>query len=193
MCVKVPTASSSTSRQAAEAVQSASPAPAESSSTTPPQAGMPAHTVPPLVRLRVWHFSKAGRNLAFTRSLTEKLSKVDLPGWLVQPTNSASVGSNRRDEFVPAVVDFKYQPVFRGGHDTAPEELLRVFFHQTLPPIIRDFFDETGKEAQFITMFPLGESINRYAITKYTHSRLLQALVVDPDVVAGIMQVPYAI
>ncbi|KAJ3466957.1 hypothetical protein MRS44_004521 [Fusarium solani] len=109
MCVKVPTASSSTSRQAAEAVQSASPAPAESSSTTPPQAGMPAHTVPPLVRLRVWHFSKAGRNLAFTRSLTEKLSKVDLPGWLVQPTNSASVGSNRRDEFVPAVVTVSHQ------------------------------------------------------------------------------------
>ncbi|KAM6535527.1 hypothetical protein FALCPG4_005083 [Fusarium falciforme] len=189
MCVKVPAASSSTSRQAAEAVQSASLVPAESSSSSPPQAGMPAHRVPPLIRLQVWHFSKAGRNLAFTRSLTEKLSKVDLPGWLVQPTNSASVGRNRRDEFVPAVVDFKYQPVFRGGHDTAPEELLRVFFHQTLPPITRDFFDETGKEAQCLTMFPLGESIDRYAITKYTHARLLQALVVDPDVVAGTMQV----
>ncbi|KAL6361373.1 hypothetical protein LRP88_04841 [Fusarium phalaenopsidis] len=152
MSVKVPTASSSTSRQAAEAVQSASPVPAESSSSSPPQAGMPAHRVPPLIRLHVWHFSKAGRNLKFTRSLTETLSKVDLPGWLIQPTNSASAGMNRRDEFVPAVVDFKYQPVFRGGHDTAPEELLRVFFHQTLPPIIRDFFDETGKEAQFLTI-----------------------------------------
>ncbi|KAJ4194427.1 hypothetical protein NW755_003181 [Fusarium falciforme] len=138
MCVKVPTVSSSTSRQAAEGVQSASPVPAESSSSSPPQAGMPAHRVPPLIRLQV---------------------------------------------------DFKYQPVFRGGHGTAPEELLRVFFHQTLPPITRDFFDETGKEAQCLTMFPLGESIDRYAITKYTHARLLQALVVDPDVVAGTMQV----
>lgn len=80
--------------------------------------------------------------------------------------------------------------MFRGGHDTAPEELLRVFFHQTLPPIIQDFFDEASKEAQCVTMFPFGESVDRYAITKYTHARLLQALVVDPDVVAGIMQVP---
>ena len=107
MCVKVPTAASSTSRQAAETVQSSSPVPAESSSSSPPQAGMPAHRVPPLIRLQVWHFSKAGRNFAFTRSLTEKLSKVDLPGWLVQPANSASTGRNRRDEFVPAVVSIR--------------------------------------------------------------------------------------
>lgn len=83
--------------------------------------------------------------------------------------------------------------MFRGGHITAPDELLRVFFHQTLPPIIRDLFDGAGKEAQFLTMFPLGEYIDRRAVTQYTHSRLFQALVADPDVVAGIMQVPCAI
>ena len=42
-------------------------------------------------------------------------------------------------------------------------------------------------------MYPLGQRTQRYAVIKYTHFVFLQALVVEPDIVAGIMQVPYSV
>ncbi|RTE72742.1 hypothetical protein BHE90_012838 [Fusarium euwallaceae] len=167
MSVKMPTDSSPTLQKVGEAqsvpLQSADPQGAKE----------PGHKVPPLIRLQVWHFSKTGRNFGFTRLLANALSKVELAGWVIQPTNSASFTKNRRDEFVPAEVDFNYQPLFREISSSDPEELIRVFFHDTLPPIIRDFFTELGKEAHYLTMFPFGESIDRNLIGKYTHCRLL--------------------
>ncbi|RSM19200.1 hypothetical protein CDV31_001876 [Fusarium ambrosium] len=160
MSVKMPTDSSPTLQKVGEAqsvpLQSADPQGVKE----------PGHKVPPLIRLQVWHFSKTGRNFGFTRLLANALSKVELAGWVIQPTNSASFTKNRRDEFVPAEVDFNYRPLFREISSSDPEELIRVFFHDTLPPIIRDFFTELGKEAHYLTMFPFGESIDRNLIGK---------------------------
>ncbi|RSL97763.1 hypothetical protein CEP52_010716 [Fusarium oligoseptatum] len=160
MSVKMPTDSSPTLQKVGEAQS----VPLQSADHQ--GAKEPGHKVPPLIRLQVWHFSKTGRNFGFTRLLANALSKVELAGWVIQPTNSASFTKNRRDEFVPAEVDFNYQPLFREISSSDPEELIRVFFHDTLPPIIRDFFTELGKEAHYLTMFPFGESIDRNLIGK---------------------------
>ncbi|KAI8722408.1 hypothetical protein NCS52_00384500 [Fusarium sp. LHS14.1] len=202
MSFKVPTAPSQTAQQTEEPVRNAfsvpystesSPIPSPSAKTSrrdmSPEVETYLNKIPPVVRLEVWHFSKTGGKLESPRSLTETLSKVHLPGWQVHPSNSVPAEESRRDEFVPAMVDFKYQPLFRGGHDTPPDDLMRSFFHQTLQPVIRDFFDSIGKKEQFLTMYPLGQRTQRYAVIKYTHFVFLQALVVEPDIVTASHQI----
>lgn len=120
MNFKVPTAPSQTAQQTEESVRNAFSVPDSTESSPPPSPTAKSsrrnmspegenylNKVPPVVRLEVWHFSKTGGNIKFPRSLADTLSKVDLPGWQVQPSNSASAEENRRDEFVPATVSIQ--------------------------------------------------------------------------------------
>lgn len=126
MSFKVPTATSQTGKLTEESVRNAFSVPSSTESPQPsptaktsrrdmsPEAETYLNKVPPVVRLEVWHFSKTGGNFKHRRSLTETLAQVDLPGWQVQPSNSASAEENRRDEFVPAMVSIPVAREFLG-------------------------------------------------------------------------------
>ncbi|KAM0424839.1 hypothetical protein ACHAPT_009895 [Fusarium lateritium] len=144
--------------------------------------------VPPLIRLQVWHFSRAGRNFEFNRRLAVSFSRVERAGWSVLPSESPSREKNRRDEFVPAEVDFQFQPSSQEGSLTSPDEPMQMLFYETLPPIIKGFFKDHGKEPQHLNMFPVGESVDRSTIQKYTHFMVLHSLAVEQRVVNRIIR-----
>ncbi|KAM0417237.1 hypothetical protein ACHAPT_012748 [Fusarium lateritium] len=131
-------------------------------------------TLPPTVRLQVWHRSDYRRSYRDNKSLEEAIRRAGIQDWMVEAArleNDHNIG----DDFVPIEVNLQCQ-----NRDLAVASAsLRELFVLTARTLSVELLEGRESKPLFVNAFPIGDGALDAVRPGFTHLKVLKSLAVE--------------